>query len=1008
MRAENSNAFRMLLLAGAIVASAPAAALCPGDCNGDGVVTVDEVVRSVNVALGAAAYRLCPPTDVDGDQQVTVDELVRAVGAALHGCPDTVAVYRAPAQQEPAGPLPNGEGVLPNGRRVQPTGTQIAAETLPLNVALTPDERYLLVTNDGYDDADGNQFLQVVDTHTLAVTKTVVPQFFGLALTPAADRVFVGSDDDSQPDRIDALQLTNGTLTREAAPLVQLPDATFPSGLAVSPDGAYLYALGMRSNTFYSIDLHTGSVAAASAKVGNLPFELVVSADGRRAYVSSWGINNGNPTDAVPAPLPPLAATRPERSSVAVVDVSNPAAPQLLRYVLIAPTLRINNTTILGGSHPTAMRLSPDGALLYVTASNLDLLIVVDTTSLQSIAEVPLNVFDPAAVEHQLQGLYPNALAVSADGRRVYVADAGINAVQVVAVDPAARTFTPSGFIPTGWYPTALALQADGKRLYVANGKGTGIGPNGGAQFDATAHQTTYIAQLLKGSISVIDGVDTYDLAQGTTQVIAANGLAPAEVRWVDGAPGATEVQRGNPVPIDFGSGPSDMIRHVVFILKENRTYDQILGELPGGNGDPTLAFYGGEVTPNAQALATEFSTGDNFFDDGEVSTPGHEWTDQANCTDFTEKLWPSNYSRNLPSSVLEQGEEGFSKGGFVFEALERQGISYRVYGETLALLSHFASGIDGAGPGSLLLNVGNAFGHFPTADDITALVNGDIDPLRAAGVNIDLLQQTWPNFVLGFPANIIASKTDVGRAQMFQSDLEAFVAAGQLPSFIHIWLPNDHTFGASPGTPTPRSAVADNDAALGMIVDALTHSPFWSDMAIFVTEDDAQDGQDHVAAHRTVGLVLSPFVKHGYVSHVHQSNVGMTKTMELLLGAAPMSQYDRLATDMRDYFTLEPDLTPYTARPRQVPVETNPTPDRAPDVYLRRAAVLSAQLNFAMYDEAGPELSRVLALVHTGEALERQAQWAVRIMLLLFCGLLSGGVWVGWRRRSLRPAPVQ
>src|SRR5579862_2785402 len=482
----------LAIIAVTLVTIAPAHALCPGDCNGDGFTTVDEIIRGVNLALDSGVYRSCPPIDVNGDAQVTIDELVLSVGAALNGCPATVAVYQAPEQTAPAGPLDSG-------RRIAPAGVQVPTETLPLNIALTNDGRYLLVTNDGSDRSDFKQYVQVVDTQTLAVTKTAVPQFFGLALTAAGDRVFVGSDNDGGPDRIDGLDLSGGALTLENQPVALFPDATFPSGLALSPDGTHLYALGMRGNDFMSIDLASGTVHQADAKVGKLPFQIVVSPDGTRAYVSSWGVNGGvgGTGDAVPAPLPPLDPNAIERSSVAVIDLTNPDAPHFVRYVPIARSVKIDNKVVYGGSHPSAMRLSPDGQFLYVTASNVDLLEVLDTATFKVVADVQLNVFASGPLPQQPIGVYPNALAVSPDGSRVYVADAGINAVQVINVDPNVRTFTPGGFIPTGWYPSALALSADGTRLYVANGKGDGVGPNGGQGFPVLP--SYYIGVLLKG-----------------------------------------------------------------------------------------------------------------------------------------------------------------------------------------------------------------------------------------------------------------------------------------------------------------------------------------------------------------------------------------------------------------------------------------------------------------------------------------------------------------------------
>ena len=983
-----------------VAAVTPSQALCPGDCNGDGITTVDEIIRGVNLALGSGVYRTCPPVDVDGDSQVTVNELVLSVGQALNGCPASVAVYRAPELSAPAGPLDNGKGVLPSGRRIAPAGVQIPTETLPLNLALTADGRSLLVTNDGSDRSDGKQYVQVVDTQSLSVAKTPVPHFFGLAVNAGGDRVFVGSDNDSGPDRVDALDLSAGTLTLESQPVALFPDATFPSGLALSPDGTHLYALGMRGNNFMSIELASGTVHAADAKVGKLPFQVVVSPDGTRAYASSWGINGGagSPGDTIPAPLPPLDPNGVQRSSVAVVDLSNPDAPHFVRYVPIGRSVKIDNKVVYGGSHPSAMRLSPDGALLYVAASNVDLLEVIDTATFK-VTDVPLNVFNPGPLPQQPVGLDPNALAVSPDGHRVYVADAGINAVQVIDVDPVARTFTPAGFIPSGWFPTALALSADGTRLYVANGKGNGVGPNGGAGFpDVPSH---YIGALLKGSVSVIDNVDQYDLQAGTEQVVANNGFTATDVQWVDGAPADGQVQRGNPVPIEFGSGPSDLIKYVVFIFKENRTYDQLLATLPGGNGDATLMEYGEDVTPNTRALATEFATGDNFFNDGEVSETGHDWADQANCTDFMEKMWPPNYDRNLPSDVLDYGQERFAKGGFIFQSLEQQGIPFRVYGETMGLLSRFAAGINGGGVGSLVFPVTTAFHGFPTIDDIYTIVNGNIDSLRPR-VDVDLLSTTvWPNQMLTFPMNILSSFMDTQRAELFKGELGQFSASGTLPNFLFIWLPNDHTFGASHTDPTPRSAVADNDAGTGMVIDALTHSPFWPHMAIFVTEDDPQGGQDHVSAHRTIDLVVSPYVKRGYIAHAHHSSMSMTKTMELLLGAQPLTQFDRYATDMRDYFTSTPDLTAYTARPRTFPPETNPSAAAAPNRYLRRAAQLSAGLNLSKVDEDGDDMARILSLVHIGQRVERQKVRAVEITLAGLVGLLAAAAVFGRRRAA-------
>jgi DNA-binding beta-propeller fold protein YncE len=981
------------------------ASLCRGDCNGDGQVVVNELVRGVGVALDTQPLRVCPPIDQNGDGQVTIDDLIGAVGVALSACPDTITAYQAPEHDAAAGPRADGTGVLPNGRRVTPAGDQLALDTFPLNLAFTPDGRSLLLTNDGWGDEEGERGLQLVDLASRQSQKVEVPHSFGLVVAPAGDRVFVADGDSNS---IYGLHYADGTLTRDAQPLATLAAGTYPTGLTISPDGTHLYVVGLTDNSFHSIDIASGAVHAADAPTGNFPYTVLVSANGQRAFVSSWGLENGNPAADFLAPLPPSDPNRDTRSSIARVDLSDPNAPKVMGYTPIARSLSVDARVIFGGSHPSAMALSPDGRFLYVTATNVDLLVVLDADTMALVAEVPLNVFASGPLASQLQGFYPNALALRADGRRVYVADAGINAVQVIDVDPDAPAFTPAGFIPTGWFPSAIGLTGDGT-LYVANGKGAGIGSNEGPLVDIDdedlGHTPYYIGRLVKGSLSIITNVDQVDLAAGTAAVRQANGLDPVTLHWVDDAPASGEVQRGSVVPIDFGSGPSDQIKHVVFILKENRTYDQVFGDLGTGNGEPALTLFGEPTTPNHHALARQYATGDNFYCDAEVSIPGHEWTDQANSTDFTEKLWPRNYNGQLSSLVVQYGQEGFAKNGYIFEALERQGVSYRVYGETFHFLTRYVAGIDGGGPASLNPILLDAFGGnvVGVLGGLLNLINGDIPALEQAGVKLDVLRtQVWPNMMIDYPSNILANRTDAERAQLFLGELAQFEQNGNLPSFLFIWLPNDHTFGAAPNMPTPRSAVADNDDGLGKIIDGITHSAYWPQTAIFVNEDDAQDGQDHVSAHRSLSLVISPYVKHGYVSHVHQSNVSMLKTIELLLGVAPLSQYDRYATDMRDYFTSTPDLTPYTARPKQVAARLNPAPADAPNAYLQRAALLSQDLNLSTYDEAGENLSKVLWLVHDGEQLERNKIWSARWATLLVLVVIGGGVAVG-RRHALR-----
>jgi YVTN family beta-propeller protein len=900
-----------------------------------------------------------------------------------------VTFFRAPALSEPSGPRADrASGVLPNGRLVTPAGRQATVETLPLNLRVGPSG-HIFVTNDGNGDEDLDRYIQVIDPQTLNVQRASSVHFFGLAVSPDGHRVYVAN---GPSDRVDVFAFDGSALSPVTGAAISFPAKSFPTGLDISADGNTLYVVGFLSNSLWRVDLRTGTIQEAFSKIGNFPYTVVAARDGRHVYVSSWGLNNGNPSNLAPRPLPPTDPNATTRSSVAVVDTSTSNQPTLIKYVPIGRGQRLDNQHVFGGSHPSGMALSPDGTLLYVTATNVDILSVIDTTTNQIVTELDLNVFADG-----LQGLYPNAVAVSNDGTRVYVADAGINAVQVIDVDAAQRTFTPRGFIPTGWYPSALGLSPDGATLYVANAKGVNVGGNGGDLVDISqvslSSTSQYIGRIIKGTVSAIP-LASVDLQRGTATVRANNGFDAVTV-----APTGA-----NPVPVEFGAGASEQIKYVAYILKENRTFDQVFGDLGRGDGEPRLTLFGEDVTPNAHALARQFAMGDNFYDDAEVSYPGHEWITQGNNNDFVEKIWPFEYNGLMPFSFnVEASQEGFCKAGYIFEALARQNVTLRTYGEALAFNSRFGAGINGGGVPSTIGRLLDAFGDIQTlTGHIDDLLAGDLDKLRAAGVKVDILtNEVWPDLRLDYASNILPEKTDVGRAQIFLSELAQFSAQNNLPHFLFIWLPNDHTFGAAPNNPTPRSAVADNDRGLGMVVEGLTQSPFWPQMAIFVTEDDAQDGQDHVSAHRTLDLVISPYVKHQYVSPVHSSNVGMLKTMELLLGVQPMSQYDRYATDMRDYFKATPDLTPFTALAARVQAERNPEIAAAPNPLLREAAEVSATLNLRDYDEAGPELSRVLWLVHTGERVERQRRTATLAAVLMTLLLVGSGLVMQSRRRA-------
>jgi phosphoesterase family protein len=400
-------------------------------------------------------------------------------------------------------------------------------------------------------------------------------------------------------------------------------------------------------------------------------------------------------------------------------------------------------------------------------------------------------------------------------------------------------------------------------------------------------------------------------------------------------------------VPATFGQ-PSPKVKHVVFILKENRTYDQVLGDQAGTERDNRLALYANPVTPNHHALASQFASGDNYYDVGQDSFDGHFLIDTGHENEFDQKIHPTVWNANKlgPEGVYVSAPENLPLGGFMWNGLFRHNVSFRIYGEATFLL--------GLGPTALVPP--NVFGNSPQ----------QILPASIALEN---------HYSLTYPSQITPSRpafgdgnTDEDRADDFLRELPLLDAAGQVPQFMFLWMTDDHTQGATPGAPTPEYMMARNDHALGRILEGLTHTKAWNDMAVFVTEDDPQDGQDHVDAHRTVQLVMSPYVKHGHVSHVHHSNMSTLKTMDLLLGVPSNSLQEATATSLSDYFQDSPDPAAYTVLPQQVPPATNPTAAEASTPGLRAAAERQRDVPPGL-DMGGQALQEALRLRHEGAA---------------------------------------
>jgi DNA-binding beta-propeller fold protein YncE len=737
----------------------------------------------------------------------------------------------SPAPAPPAKPArvlpglrPGGEIRLPNQWSLRPAGRQMPLGDFPVNLALHPTGGWLAVLHAGY----GQHEVTVVDIRKarprVSCRVPLDQTFYGLCFAPDGQTLFASG---GEYEVVHAFAFADGLLARRREVRVAAQEDKFiPGGLAVDPAGKTLFVAGTWGHAVRVLPLaEPGKRRTIPLGKDSYPYACLPEPGGKRLFVSLWG-----------------------RAAVAVVDLE--------RDLVVAtwPT----------ESHPTEMALAPDGKTLFVACANSSKVSVLDVAGGKARETIACALYPGAP-----SGNTPSSLSLSPDGQVLFVANADANNLAVFKVAEPGKA-QPLGFIPVGWYPTAVRYNAHDQRVYVANGKGLtsranpqGPGPDADRRL-APVYQ--YIGGLFRGTLSVIDGPTPERMAVYSKQAYACSPL-----RADRGAAG--DRPEGNPIPGKVGD-PSP-IKHVIYVIKENRTYDQVFGDLKEGNGDPYLCLFGQQVTPNHHKLARQFVLLDNFYADGEVSADGHEWSMGAYATDFVEKVWPLSY-RGSPLKKLDAypGEGNFDaiarpSGGYLWDRCAEAGVSYRSYGEWVA---------NGKKPGD------------PGRATVKAL-EGHFDPL-------------FRSFDMDYP--------DQKRADRFIEELGRFERAGDMPRLIILRLPNDHTEGTRVGKPTPRAYVADNDLALGRVVEAVSKSTFWKDTAIFVVEDDAQNGPDHVDAHRTVALVISPYTKHGQVDSTMYSTSSMLRTMELILGLKPMSQFDAAARPMYHSFQAKPDPTPY------------------------------------------------------------------------------------------------
>jgi YVTN family beta-propeller protein len=636
-----------------------------------------------------------------------------------------------------------------------------------------------------------------------------------------------------------------------------------------------------------------------SVATGIAPFGAVVSRAGDVAFVTNWG-------GRVPTPADRTAKTGPDQ---AVIDDRGVASTGTVTRIDLKSMKETH--TIPVGLHPTAIVWDERAQRVYVANGNSDSVSVIDSSKMTVIRTIALEPFLVKA-----HGVAPTALALSPDGETLYVACGGINAIAVV--DTADFANPIRGWIPTAWYPNSLAVSPDSASIAV--GSLLGVGPGW-----RESPNKRYV-HADRGSIAVIPVPDSGQLIYYTAAVMMNNRRPTAMTPAAD---------HEAPMPIPrFTGGPSP-IQHVVLIVKENRTYDQVFGDISKGNGDPSLVMFGRDVTPNHHKLAEEFVLLDNFFATGGNSADGHQWITQANETDYC--LWPGYAGRSYPYDGTDP--IAYSKSGFLWDYALARNKSVRVYGE-------YAPGIpDRANNRAQLLERWRKGGADFTKD---WQVHSPIPPLEK------VLVKNYPSFSEGIP--------DVARAQIYLADLKRMEQENSMPNLTMMILSSDHTRGTDPGQSTPQAFVADNDLALGQIVEGISKSKFWPKTAIFAVEDDAQNGVDHVDGHRTVALAISPYTRRGHVDSTFYSTQSMIKTIELILGLPTMSLFDLIAEDMRQSFQSTPDLTPYQSVEAKISLfDTNP-PLRSLKDQARADAAASSKMRFDIPDAAPSEkLNRIL-----------------------------------------------
>ena len=759
------------------------------------------------------------------------------------------------------GPQPDGSILVPSNQLLRPAGFQVTFPGRPVDIALAIDKTLLVVKNRSSLDVIRIKDRTILQSLSLIKSGN---SFTGLYVSNNGRQLFVSDAN----NKIHVAEFDDNLILHwkntYKLPSPEIGGQPVPGGLTLNKQENIIYVPLSRSNTLAIVNRENNDIE--EIPVGIAPYEVVLASE-TKAYVSNWGGRRPNIGESTYNTSGSQVLVDPKtgianNGSVSVLDLNS---KKLIKNIEV-------------GLHPGGMAINPDKTRLFVACANSDIITVINTSTDEVIENIPVHMD-----KNSLFGSAPNALTISQNGKYLYVANGSDNAICVIEIGNHSQVV---GYIPTGWYPGSVILDEESDFLYVANIKG--IGSRNQKIFNAGFNTHDHM-----GSVSIIPLPDKQKLSEMTKTVRANNSFVQNLVAHKPGK------QLKDKVPVPQVPGQKSEFKHVVYIIKENRTYDQVFGDLPQGNGDSSLVHFGREISPNHHKLAETYVLLDNYYCSGILSADGHQWTDEAYVTDYIEKFF-GGFSRSYPYD----GDDAlaYASSGFIWDNVLRNGLTFRDYGEFVD---------------ALIEPENSSF-----TDIYEDFLNGTNKVKIRAKANLEQLEPYLCPTYVGFPNTV----PDVYRAAEFIKELKAFEKDNNFPNFTIMLLPNDHTSGTLPGSPTPRAAVADNDLALGQIVEAISNSKFWKETCIFVTEDDPQAGLDHVDGHRTVGMVISPYTKRNEVISTYYSQINMVRTMENILGIPPMNQFDVAAEPMNDCFIDIPDFTPYKALPNNIPLdELNP-----------------------------------------------------------------------------------